>query len=503
MQNSKMLMDTVEKKMGVFDIIIIGNGILGLSTAYALIQQNKQLSIAIVGPMSRPGCASTAAGAMLGCFGEVTKYTYQSSYALKKLEYAIKAKQLWPDWVESINSWSTQSDRINIQNGTFIFLNSQSGFLDNENYQAIKKALVSYNESFEEVDPEKIPFIKPIMNYRPLQARYLPNEGYINTHTLLEHLQRILNTFINVQMIDQEVLSINTQSDKICSVTTQEKVLSSSTIILAAGAFSQKLLDTIPALNFEIPRIFAGVGCSAVLELPNHGLRHVIRSPNRAGACGIHTMGYDANHIYVGATNYAHYSPKIRNNVRSVYYLLQNAMEQINQNLHDADLIQWSTGCRPLSVDTFPLIGETSIKGLWLLSGTYRDGFHFSPLLAQEIARKILGSTESWIGDTFPALRPPIQIKSRLQSIEDFVNQFIASGYEHGMNLPRTGWDEYLPQLVRARIEKLYSLLDCDYGLPTELIIMLERDSQLISALRPYLQSISSVQTISDFAITQ
>src|SRR5262249_54861571 len=160
-----------------------------------------------------------------------------------------------------------------------------------------------------------------------------------------------------------------------------------------------------------------------------------------AGGCGIHTMGYETDRLYVGATNYVNYSPKTRNKLRYEYYLLQSAMEQINQNLHNADILRWSTGCRPVSLDTFPLIGKTSIEGLWLLSGTYRDGFHFSPLLAQEMAKKILGSKESWIGDAFPAERHPIQTINPSQSIEQVVQQLTASGYEHGMHLPRIGWD--------------------------------------------------------------
>lgn len=475
--------------MNTFDIIIVGNGILGLSTAHALALQNHNLSIAVIGPAAQPGCATTAAGAMLGCFGEVTKYTYQSEQDLKKLELAVNAKRLWPSWLESINTFSSKYDQLAVRKGTFIILNSRSGALDSENYQAIHDTLISYNEDFEEVEPKHIPFLNPITDFRPLQAMYLPHEGYLNAKTLLSHLQHTLRSCSNIHLLNDEVIKINTQSNQVQSVCTKTDILSGKTIILAAGAFSQNILDTIPSLAFKIPRIFAGIGCSVTLELPGHKLNHVIRSPNRAGGCGIHAMGYDANTLYVGATNHIDYSPKNHTQTRYAYYLLQYAMEQVNQRLHNADILQWSTGCRPVSLDTFPLFGETSISGLWLLSGTYRDGLHLSPLIAQGIAKKLLGSTDPWVGDFFPAERPPIQTMTPLQSIEHYVQQSMASGYEHGMHLPRNGWDEQLPDLIRTRARQLYSELNCDYGLPAEILLMIDRDPQLIPSIRQYLHS--------------
>ncbi len=481
--------------MKTFDIIVIGNGILGLSIAHALRMENSSLSIGIIGPALRPGCASTAAGAMLGCFGEVTKYTYQSEYALKKLEFAVRAKHLWPKWLESINLFQPTSNPLAIREGTFIILNSHSGTLDNENYQAIHRSLINYQEPFEEADPNQIPFLNPIMDYRPLLARYLPNEGSIHSIGLLNHLQRALQAHPNIHLIDEEVIKIQTESNKTHSIFTQSGILSSNTVILAAGAFSQAILDTIPHLAFKNPRILAGIGCSVTLELTGHGLNHVIRSPNRAGACGIHAIGRDKDSLYIGATNYINPAPKTRSQTKYVYYLLQYAMEQVNQRLHKADIVQWSTGCRPVSLDTFPLIGETSIPNLWLLSATYRDGLHLSPLFAQEMAKKILGSTHPWVGDYFSAERSPIQTMTRSQSIDQFVLQSMASGYEHGLYLPRNGWDEQLPGMIRASANALYAQLDCDYGLPVEILLMLERNPHLIPFIRPYLQSLPNQTT--------
>lgn len=124
-----------------YDIAIIGNGILGYSTAYALRQKDPQLKIAIIGPHDQQQSSTLAAGAMLGCFGEVTTATFESTYAHSKLEMAFTASQLWPTWLDAINnSLGNDAKPIRTTRGTFILLNTESSTRDDENFKAILKA---------------------------------------------------------------------------------------------------------------------------------------------------------------------------------------------------------------------------------------------------------------------------------------------------------------------------------------------------------------------------
>jgi protoporphyrinogen oxidase len=56
-----------------YDVLIIGNGVVGLSTAYALATEEPTLNIGVIGPFDQLGAAIHASGAILGCFGEITK----------------------------------------------------------------------------------------------------------------------------------------------------------------------------------------------------------------------------------------------------------------------------------------------------------------------------------------------------------------------------------------------------------------------------------------------
>ena len=54
-----------------YDLTIIGNGIIGSIAAFQTSKKFPDLNIRLIGPKSRNGSASLAAGAMLNVFGEI------------------------------------------------------------------------------------------------------------------------------------------------------------------------------------------------------------------------------------------------------------------------------------------------------------------------------------------------------------------------------------------------------------------------------------------------
>ncbi len=478
--------------MSNFDILIIGNGILGLSTAYALALEDPSLKIAVIGPQLREGAATPAAGAMLNCFAEVTKFSFQSKYFLDKFNIARQSIKQWPFWLDQVNSELKVADQININPGTFIVLNSKSGRREDENFSAICEALKCYKEPYEEFEPSKIPGINPIDDARPLRALYLPNEGAVDPTQLLHGLEKASFQH-GVKFFDASVHNILLDKEKIVGIQTESgEILKANSILLAAGAFSKTLIDQIPALEKRVPKMLSGWGCSLILKAEGHQIKNVIRSPNRAGSCGIHMLpanAADQSLLYMGASNNLRFSPKIYPKGRDVYYLLERAIEQFDQDLHKAEIIKWQIGNRPVPFDTFPLIGSTSIAGFWLLTGTYRDGIHDSPLLALSIAREILGKT-ALFEHSFQPERFPIEIMSQEKSIEEFSDQYISVGYEQGMKLPKLSWSSIIREKGYARAKFLYEVLEIDIGLSPDLLFMFDQEPGLIPIFKKYYQSI-------------
>jgi len=277
---------------------------------------------------------------MLGCFGEITDQTFFNDQAEKRFMMAFDAHKRWPSVIENLNSLVPKSQQQEIDQGTFVVLNPCSGQIESDSFRELLATLKRLNEPYEEIDPRVI-------------------EGF--------------------------------------------KTVTSSKCLLAAGAFTQNLLDAHPDLADRIPHLFPGVGFSAFIEqVPNNPIRKVVRTPNRAGACGLHVVPQSDGSLYLGASNDVYLRPQTLPMTGIVHFLLECGIEQINPALYRSSLLETRTGNRPVTADGFPLVGETSIDGLYILTGTYRDGFHKSPVLSEMIAEEILGEEPTWQHDYQP-----------------------------------------------------------------------------------------------------
>ncbi|MDF3033192.1 MAG: hypothetical protein K0R76_146 [Alphaproteobacteria bacterium] len=464
----------------IYDVIVVGNSILGYTTAYNLINQDPSIKVAIIGPRNRIGSASVSAGAMLNAYAEVTNRTFSSLAGKKKFEMALKASKLWPMWVNQLNEQLSFDQKLKIQDGTVVILNARSGKLDCENYEAIVNTLNFYQEGYEEINPKDISGFNPFEDSRPLCSIHIPKEGSINSLEVINALEIILSSNSHVTFIDDFAKKIIHTNGKITGIETEKNdVLSASQVVLANGAYAQKLIDDLPEIRDNIPRILAGIGYSLLLKQNSStSINHVIRTPNRSGACGLHALPRDKTTLYVGASNNVYFEPRITPTAGLIYFLFQCAIEQINQDLYNSHLLGWQVGNRPATIDTFPLIGETSIKGLWLLTGTYRDGFHQSPLLGEHLANQVLGK-RGLIDDIFLPERPLIQTLTVAESINEYILHYMAASYEHGSRPAKFILEKGYSLPVRYKAEKLYEKLDTNFGLSPDMVFMFDFDASL------------------------
>ena len=474
------------------DVVIIGNGVLGLSTAYVLAKENPTLRIVVIGSESTLGCASLASGAMLNAFAELTNKSLTSKAGKAKFEMALKASKMWPKWLEEINEELEAKKRLRVIQGTHIILNAQSGRLDTNNYLSIIQALNDYKEPYEiNKDPCSIPGMCPHSTYRPLHGIYIPSEGALDSHAHIQALKTVLSKKKNVELRSGEVVKIDVKSHKVKGVHLKSgAVLQAEKVLLANGAKSQELIDSLKELASKMPRLLYGVGYSASLsQLPDNPVKQIIRTPNRAGACGLHVLPKGGK-LYVGATNMVYNDPEDKLRAGLSMFLLECVITQINGSLYGARIEDWYMGYRPATLDTFPLIGKTSIDGLWILTGTYRDGFHQSPLLATHMARLLMGKKGLFDEHLFAPERKLISTMTKEEAIAEFIEHYIACMAEHGENTPIFMRSKSFKQILETQFfERLYSELDTHIGFAPDILFMFALDDnpkKLISSFKKY-----------------
>jgi glycine oxidase len=467
-----------------YDVVVVGNGSLGLSLGLELAR--RKVRVAVLGQPHRPGAASTAAGAMLGAFGEVTADLMNSESGRTKHELAYQASKLWPQWVSELPRDSTDADLFTAK-GTFVMLNAVGmPELDTRNYKAIRESLVKYGENFQDVDPEDIDWLDAEPTARPLQAMFLPDEHAVNATELLMRLE---NAFLAVggMLIAERASRVEHANGRVHGIALESgTILRTHKTVLAAGAFSQVVLDSVPEQAVQIPRLVSGYGVSAVVDTVDGTCpQSVIRTPNRAFACGLHVVPRPEGQVYVGATNIISIEPRETALISDVLFLLNCGNRQVHRGLADSGLRKIQVGNRPVPLDGMPLIGETGLSGLWMMTGTYRDGLTLSPLLAREMAALLLEEEATVDLAQFRPVRPPVQLASREDVVEATVMHMLATGYESNWNVPLY-WPSTIEHYLREAYTQRAQDLDPTFTPPPELLAAVRTNPVLEKGLRDY-----------------
>lgn len=473
--------------------VVIGNGILALSTAFKLLKNSgAQDEIIIIGPNDRVGSATLAAAAMQNSFAEIGAHSLKTKEDLFHFELSRLATKLWPDFEkeldESIKDNSETFKRPPFNNnsaldkGTFVLNNTASDQLDDKNFNAILDALMEFDEQHELVDPKDIPNYYPSQSKRATKAIYIDNEGWLNPRLILEKLDKIMLNDSRVTVYDCKAKSIKSINGEVAYVVLENDIeVCGDEYLLAAGAPTRNLIED-SNLDLDIIDMFYGVGVSLEVVSPGYPHEKCIRTPNRGGACGVYTVPLNLgvngakDHIVIGASNYLSPTPVYHGRLISIEHLMKSAVEEVNGYFYNAQLVRTNVGWRPTTQDTYPLIGRTSITNLTIATGTKRDGFHMSPALSRDIAKIVMKEA---VDDRYAYFQPErelIKNIDRASGIEMVVESLMSEQYQHGYIPSNILMNEQVKNTYRQDIEKLHDKVGAtDWAIPPELVNMYRR----------------------------
>lgn len=453
------------------DIVIIGNGILGLTTAYRLIKKDASVKVTLIGPYDNKGCASLAAAAMFNSFCEIDTYTLGNDIEKQKFLFNKTATPMWPSFLAEIEADSGLKQQYGF--GTFLINNHGSDALEDRNFDAIVDALTQYNERFEFADTRNISNYKPSVMGRAARAIYINGEGWVNPVLLVEGLKICLEKSGRVNYVNGYAKSLRREGDRVVDVTlTNGERVSGDKFLLAPGATFTEIVEA-SNLGIDFLRIFYGVGSSLLLRTKEMTLSNCVRTPNRGLACGVYSAPQDGEHTLIGATNNIQPYPSDNANANNIYSMLKSAMEQINTDYYRAELVKINLGWRPTSADTVPLIGKTSLSNLLVATGTKRDGLHCSPLISACMTSLFYGEEPSYDLSLFNPERKKINIYTREEAVRIAVGHTINAAYQHDFVPSKNRMVEDLEKYYTSDLEALHDSVGAhDWGIPPELINM-------------------------------
>lgn len=137
--------------------------------------------------------------------------------------------------------------------------------------------------------------------------------------------------------------------------------------------------------------------------------------------------------------------------------------------------MQTHHGNRPLALDGHPVIGPTPKEGLWVASGTHRDGLHASPLIAAVLTEALLASDNTMAAlpgplAAFAPSRPLIADLTIKEAAAEAAAHHAALAAEARMRPPLTGiWPRTLTDAYQGLMDRAYAAMPEGYVPPPDL----------------------------------
>lgn len=344
--------------MADVDVVVVGAGVLGRSIAYALARAEPALRIVVSG-RDGPG-ASRAAGAMPGVLGEVTAAGLRARHGGLRLGTAVEAAARWPAWRAGVRERAgAAAPADGYGAGTYVLLNAASGPLDESALDAMRAAGARHGLPVEDSAVADVPAYRPLDNDRALRAVFLPQEHFLDARRWLGTLDAALRALPNVRRAGAGRLRVHGDAYELA---TGEGRFTAGRVVVAAGAGSSALLDGVDPELPVLPVVPAeGTAVTLHPDIPVPPV--VLRTPNRAYACGLHAVPQADGSWYLGASAAPALRPGDAPTAGTLRFLLEAGLGQLHHGLAGARVEGIHHGNRPVGLDGHPLLGNAGRPG--------------------------------------------------------------------------------------------------------------------------------------------
>ncbi len=342
-------------------VLILGGGLIGLSLAHALAKKGKSVEVL---SRRRHEAAGFVAAGMLAPHAEGLEGNL--------LELGQASQRLIPNWVKTIEEDS--GINCGLRNCGIVV-----PFLNIENRKQYPTAYLGDPLTKYELNQEV-----PGIDSKWKTGLLFKQDGQIdNRRRLMRALEKAcVELGVNFQE-GSEVLKIISQKDVFKGVVIQtaegqiEKIRAKEAI-LSSGAWSQNLCKEVP--------IFPVKGQMFSIQGPKDALKRIIFGP------GVYLVPREDGLIVVGATSERNAGFK-----EGLTPIGQSQLQEgINSLLPIASnwphMERW-WGFRPCSPDEAPIIGISSLKGLWLATGHHRNGVLLAAITSDLLTKLICKET--------------------------------------------------------------------------------------------------------------
>jgi glycine oxidase len=344
-----------------YDVAIVGGGIIGCSIAFQLAKRH--LSVVVVEKERMVSQASSAAAGMLGAQSE-----FASDHPLIPL--ALKSREMFPQLADELKELTG----IDIGLLKLAFTEREENELQQQ-YEFWKR----FDSNVRWLTINELRELEQNVTEEVAGAMYIPNDGQVRADDLSLAFAKAASAYGAELREYTEVISLVTENDRVCGAITNRGTIDANIVIVAAGAWSARLLKQTGLELHMYP--VKGECFSVITEQPL--LEATVFAKN-----GCYIVPKKENRLLIGATSTPNMFDK-QASVQGIYRLLERA-QQIMPKLAEAKWEKAWAGIRPQTGDGLPYIGEhPCYRGLWAATGHYRNGILLSPITGVLLAELI------------------------------------------------------------------------------------------------------------------
>ena len=348
------------------DVVIVGGGVIGLTTAYELSGRGLQVKLLDQG---QPGREASWAGA------GILPPAHPGDPAHPLAAMCRATNELWPDLSADLR------ETTGIDNGFRRCGGLGIGSLSNPD--VLREEIEAWRQAGAEVETlseSDIASCEAAVNPDITEVYRLPELAQVRNPW---HLKALLSAChqrgVDIRTCER-VIGFHRNGSTIVGVNTTHDRHDAGAVVIAAGAWSQELLAAAGCpLQIEPVR-----GQIVVLACPQRPFRHVIECGPR------YLVPRDDGRVLIGSTEELVGFNK-QNTTEGLRRLLSFA-EELVPSLSEACFERAWAGLRPRTVNGMPFIGRVpEQENLIVAAGHFRAGLHLSPVTGRVVSQLIVG----------------------------------------------------------------------------------------------------------------
>ncbi|MGQ0680534.1 MAG: glycine oxidase ThiO [Actinomycetota bacterium] len=367
----------------IYDVVVAGGGIVGLSIAWRVAQQG--MSVCLIDRSEEPRGASWVAAGMLA---PVTEAAFGEQ---RLLALNLEGARRWPAFASELAA-GAGVDLGHSGAGTLYVAH------DRDQAEALRR-LYDYHLGLglpvRWLRPAELREREPALHPAVRAGVLAEQDLSVDPRRVIAALQSVLKQEgVTRKVAEIEALAFQSAPRVASGVALADgQSVQGGQVVLAAGCWSGRIVGAPPGLARAVRPV---KGQILRLRTRSPLISHIVRTeevylvPRPDGelvvGATVEERGFDSTPTAGGALE-----------------LLRAATEAV-PGIRELELEEVSAGLRPGSPDNGPLVGKCSVPGLLLAAGHYRNGILQAPVTAHAIARLLAtGETPANIAGFEPA----------------------------------------------------------------------------------------------------